>query len=122
MRPAAKTATNQFDCRDGDGVKSRLGFLDLSWGLWMNLRGLKLEFVGHQPLYGCLIGGRERPVFKLLLLVTGPQRIRVGYQVRLADWPLARMLLVTLTKFLIGPLAGGLVELLAGPRARPPLT
>ncbi len=86
----------------------------------MRLKGLKLWVQRHYPLHGCLIGGRERPVSRLLFLITGPQRIRVWYLNRLADWPLTRMLFITLTRSLTG--TSSLVVFVNGNRAAPPLT
>lgn len=122
VRPGTRTATNQFDRRVGNGVRSRLGSLDLSWGLRIRLKGLKMWVGRHQPLDGCLIGGRERPVSWLLFLITGPQRIRVGYWIRLAGRPLTSMLFMTLARSLTGPLASSRVGFSDGPRAASPLT
>lgn len=62
------------------------------------------------------------PVFRLLFLIARPQRIRVGYWIRLADWPLTRMLFMTLTRSLTGPLARSLAVFLDRHRAAAPLT
>lgn len=48
--------------------------------------------------------------------------IRVGYWIRLADWPLIGMFFMTLTRPLTRPLASSLVVFLDAPRAAAPLT
>lgn len=76
MGPAAGTATNQFD----DGVRSKLGFLDLALDLW---------FRRHKHL-SCLIW-RQGPVSGSFLPVTWPLRGLLGEHLGLADWALARL-------------------------------
>lgn len=90
-----------------------------------SLKGLKLQVWRHQTLNGCLTGDRQRPLSRLLFLITGPLRMKVGHWFGLTGWLLARMpftVLMVLTGTLTGSLTSSLVLLLDWPRAAAPLT
>lgn len=102
VRPGA--ATNQFDRRVGNGVRSRRGFQALSRGLSIRLRDLKLLLGRLQTLDDSRIGGRQRSVPGPLFLTAGCQREWVGY---LTAGSLAGMLILTLTGALTGSFSDG---------------